>query len=373
MTKKSSASYTDTKPHYNVLNGLRGIAAIMVLWYHVFEAFATSALDQVINHGYLAVDFFFVLSGFVIGYAYDDRWQSMGIGNFLKRRLIRLQPMVVLGALIGAGMFYLQDYSLWKVSEVTIWMLFGAMLLNILLIPATPTTEIRGLGEMYPLNGPTWSLLFEYLGNILYAIFIRRLPTKALAILVILLGGGLAYFALLGEGYLGVGWTMNSENMIGGSLRFLFSFSAGLLLSRVFVPIKIKWAFWIGALLIILLTAMPRIGSEERFWLNGIYDLTCVLVLFSLIVYLGASERALDSATSRVCSFLGDISYPLYMVHYPFIYLYYAWVKNNELTFADSLPWALTLVFGCIILAYLSLKLYDESLRKYLSRRFLKK
>lgn len=247
MTKKSSASYTDTKPHYNVLNGLRGIAAIMVLWYHVFEAFATSALDQVINHGYLAVDFFFVLSGFVIGYAYDDRWQSMGIGNFLKRRLIRLQPMVVLGALIGAGMFYLQDYSLWKVSEVTVWMLFGAMLLNMLLIPATPTTEIRGLREMYPLNGPTWSLLFEYLGNILYAIFIRRLPTKILAILVILLGGGLAYFALSGEGYLGVGWTMNSENMIGGSLRFLFSFSAGLLLSRVFVPIKIKGAFWIGA------------------------------------------------------------------------------------------------------------------------------
>lgn len=118
---------------------------------------------------------------------------------------------------------------------------------------------------------------------------------------------------------------------------------------------------------------MPRIGGEERLWLNGIYDLTCVLVLFPLIVYIGASERALDTTTSRVCSFLGDISYPLYMVHYPFIYLYYAWVKNNELTFADSLSEALTLVFGCIILAYLSLKLYDEPLRKYLSRRFLKK
>ena len=75
--------------------------------------------------------------------------------------------------------------------------------------------------------------------------------------------------------------------------------------------------------------------------------------------------------TARLCKFLGDISYPLYMVHYPFIYLYYAWVKNEGLTFAQSLPGAAALVAGSVLLAYLCLKLYDEPVRRLLTRRFL--
>ena len=76
MEKISSAAFTDTKPHYDLLDGLRGVAALIVIWYHVFEgfAFASAGNIETLNHGYLAVDFFFILSGFVIGYAYDDRW-----------------------------------------------------------------------------------------------------------------------------------------------------------------------------------------------------------------------------------------------------------------------------------------------------------
>ena len=101
------------KPHYPVLDGLRGVAAVMVVAFHLCEAHATSRFDQTINHGYLAVDFFFLLSGFVIGYAYDDRWAKMRIGNFFKRRLVRLQPMVVMGMIIGAICFYWQDSVVW--------------------------------------------------------------------------------------------------------------------------------------------------------------------------------------------------------------------------------------------------------------------
>ena len=136
----------NTKPHYEILDGLRGVAAIMVVCFHIFEAYATSHLDQNINHGYLAVDFFFILSGFVIGYAYDDRWKTMKIKDFIKRRVIRLQPMVVMGAIIGAIMFYFQGCPVWDVSKVTILALFIATFINALLIPATPGTEIRGLG-----------------------------------------------------------------------------------------------------------------------------------------------------------------------------------------------------------------------------------
>src|SRR5271155_2236103 len=95
-----------TKPHYLILDGLRGVASIMVVAFHIFEAHSTSHLDQIINHGYLAVDFFFLLSGFVIGYAYDDRWGKMGVRGFFARRLIRLHPMVIMGSIIGAIAFY---------------------------------------------------------------------------------------------------------------------------------------------------------------------------------------------------------------------------------------------------------------------------
>ena len=338
MSKISSAAFADTKPHYDILDGLRGVAAIMVVWFHLFEAYATSHLDQRINHGYLAVDFFFILSGFVIGYAYDDRWKKkMSVKDFLKRRLIRLHPMVVMGAVIGAVMFYFQGCSVWDVSAVSLSMLLTATLLNALLIPATPGSEIRGLGEMYPLNGPSWSLFFEYLGDIC------------------------------------VGFAMDGDNMLGGSLRLLFAFSAGLLLSRVFKPVRIRGAFWICALAIVTLLSVPRIGGSEHLWMNGLYDTLCAVVLFPLLVCLGASGKTTDRVTTRVCKFLGDISYPLYMVHYPFIYLYYAWVKNENLTFTESLPGALALVAGSVILAYLCLKLYDEPVRRFLTDRFLRR
>ena len=87
---------------------------------------------------------------------------------------------------------------------------------------------------------------------------------------------------------------------------------------------------------------------------------------------LGLPARRTDKYTARICNFLGDISYPLYMVHYPFIYLYYAWVKNEELTFWESFPGALGVVVGSIVLAYVCLRWYDIPVRKYLIGRFLK-
>lgn len=372
-TQPSLAAFTDTKPHYNILDGLRGVAAITVVWFHIFEAYATSHLDQRINHGYLAVDFFFILSGFVIGYAYDDRWGKMKVKDFLKRRLIRLHPMVVMGAVIGAIMFYTQGCSVWDVSKVTLLALFIGTFLNALLLPATPGIEVRGIGEMYPLNGPSWSLFFEYIGNILYALFIHKFPTKVLALLVSAAGCGLAAFAIFGPyGDICAGFTLTGTEFTAGFLRVLFSFSAGLLLYRIFKPANIKGAFWICSLSIVVLLSVPRIGGADHLWLNGLYDTVCAVVFFPILVYLGASGKTTDKYTTRLCKFLGDISYPLYMVHYPFIYLYYAWVKNENLTFRESFPGALALVIGSIILAYLCLKLYDIPVRKYLSNRFLK-
>ncbi len=378
MSEISSAAFADSKPHYRILDGLRGVAALMVIWYHLFEAFATSPYDQQFNHGYLAVDFFFILSGFVIGYAYDDRWGKMTGKDFFLRRLIRLQPMVIMGAVLGAITFLIAGREMWDGTTVPLSMVMLALLLHLFLIPALPGAgaEVRGNGEMFPLNGPAWSLFFEYIGNILYALFLRRLSTRALKGLVALAAVALATFAIgnfSGFGHLGVGWTLADNNLTGGFLRLLFAFSAGLLISRIFRPVRVRGAFWISSLAIVVLLSMPYIGNGEAPWMNGLYDALCTIVLFPLLVWLGASGLTTDKTTTRVCRFFGDISYPLYMVHYPFMYLFYAWVWKNELTFTQVWPVALALLFGNILLAWLVLKLYDEPLRKYLSKRFYTK
>ena len=101
--------YLASKPRYEILDGLRGVAALIIVAFHLFEVYSDGHPEnQILNHGYLAVDFFFVLSGFVIGYAYDDRWDRMSTWNFIKRRLVRLHPMVIFGCLLGAATFFLQ-------------------------------------------------------------------------------------------------------------------------------------------------------------------------------------------------------------------------------------------------------------------------
>lgn len=374
----ASAAFADTKPHYKILNGLRGVAALMVIWYHVFEAFATSPFDQKFNHGYLAVDFFFILSGFVIGYAYDDRWGKMKPKDFFKRRLIRLHPMIIMGTVLGVITYLIQGGEKWDGAQVSLSMIMFAMLMHLFLIPALPGSdaEVRGNGEMYPLNGPAWSLFFEYIGNILYALFLRKLSNKALLIFVVLSAAGLAAFAVFnfsGYGHLGVGWSLADNNLAGGMLRVLFSFSAGFLMSRLFKPVYIKGAFWICSVAIIVLLSMPYIGNSDAMWMNGIYDAVCTIILFPILVYLGASEKTTGKITTRFCKFLGDISYPLYIVHYPFMYLFYSWVWKEGYSFSQTWHVALALFFGNILLAWLSLKWYDEPVRKYLTKRFLLK
>ena len=377
MEKASSATFADSKPHYELLDGLRGVAALVVMWYHVFEGFATSPIDQGFNHGYLAVDFFFILSGFVIGYAYDDRWQrSLTTKEFFKRRLIRLHPMVIMGVVLGAITYFVQGSERWDGTHVATSVVMLAMLLNLFLIPAVPGTavDVRGNNEMYPLNGPNWSLFFEYIGNILYALFIRKLSTRWLAVLVALAGIGLASYATgngSGYGHLGVGWSLSGTNFPGGMLRLLFAFSAGLLMSRVFKPVHIRGAFWLCSLGVIVLLCMPHVGGADRLWLNGLYDSVCVILIFPLLVWLGASGKATDNGTSRICKFCGDISYPVYVVHYPFMYLFYAWLWGGEekIPFSQAWPAALLVFFGSIALTYLILKVYDEPVRRWLARR----
>ncbi len=378
-------TYLSSKPHYEILDGLRGVAAILVVLYHIFEGFSFAELTnnagdgiiRTLNHGHIAVDFFFILSGFVISYAYDDRWGKMSTWQFFKRRLIRLHPMLIMGAIIGVITFAISGFAKWDGSTTPISWAMTAMLLTMLMIPAVPgvSYEVRGNGEMFPLNGPGWSLFFEYVGNIVYALFIRRLSTKVLAILTIVLGCLHSWFFIgnvSGYDMVGVGWTIDEVNFWGGLIRMLFPLTMGMLIARTFKPRKVKGTFAICSVVLILLFALPYIPSTATISTNSLYEVVCIALIFPFIVWLGACGN-FGAKSEKIGKLLGDISYPLYIVHYPIMYLFYAWlIENKHYTLQSCWPVALLVVASSIALALLCLKLYDEPVRKWLSKRLLK-
>lgn len=384
---QASTQFADTKPHYELLDGLRGVAAILVLIYHIFEGFAFaestngegSGLITTLNHGHIAVDFFFILSGFVISYAYDDRWGKMSLGGFFKRRLIRLHPMLIMGAVVGMISFLLTGCQQWSGEVTPISWVMIALLLTIFMVPALPGLpyEVRGNGEMFPLNGPMWSLFFEYIGNILYALVIRRLSTKLLAVLTAILGVLHAWIFvgdLSGYDSVGIGWTIDTINFWGGLVRMLFPFTMGMLLARTFKPREVKGAFWICSAMLIAVFAVPYIAKSGAISLNSLYEVVCITVIFPFIVWLGACGKGGDNYTGRINNFLGELSYPLYIVHYPIMYIFYKWlIENRCYTLGDTLGVSALVVLSSVALAYACLKLYDEPVRRWLARKYIQK
>lgn len=370
----TSPSYLQSKNHYLILDGLRGVAAVMVVIFHTFEAYAGgNRFRQVLNHGYLAVDFFFLLSGFVVAYAYDDRWRRMSQWDFYKRRLIRLQPMVIMGNVIGAALFYFQSCPMFSLVSVTpVWKMLLVMLVGFTMLPLLPSMDIRGWQEMHPLDGPAWSLFFEYIANILYALGIRKLSNRLLGLLVFLSACLLVHYAVLGpRGDVIGGWSIDGTQLHIGFARMLYPFFAGMLLMRIGRRIRVKGAFALCSLLIIASLSVPRFGGHQHLWMNGLYESFCIVVLFPLIVAMGAGDSVTGTVSTRLCKVFGEISYPLYITHYPLIYVYTAWVTRDKVPGSTGAVAGVLLLVTAILIAYACLKLYDEPLRRWLSQRFL--
>lgn len=388
------ASTFVTKPRYEILDGLRGVAALIVVGFHMMETYrGPDYASQIINHGYLAVDFFFVLSGFVTGYAYDDRWGRMSTWEFFKRRLTRLHPMVVFSVLIGAAFYFFQGYYSKAALENTGWILFFACILtDLLMIPTGRGIDIRGWGEITSFNGPSWSLMFEYWGNVLYAFLFRRLPTVGLAAVCVVS----AFFTMdvaLGWDVFGLfhkqqfnltgGWILNGQHMYTGFVRLIYPYVCGLLIARLLSgritpdnisgsPIRIKNSFFWCSLAIVVILCMPCIGGKVGV-ADGLYQCLAVWFLFPLIVLAGAGGNMTKEWTAKLCRFLGDISYPLYIVHYPVAMMQFRWIRN----YPDAPMWMHIGVFISvyvisIALAYGALKTFDEPVRAWLKKHWLK-
>ena len=290
------------------------------------------------------------------------------------RRLIRLHPMVIMGTIIGAICFYFGASEMFPlIKSVPVWKMLLVMLVGFTLIPLLPSMDIRGWQEMHPLDGPAWSLLFEYIANLLYALVVRKFSKKLLALLVFVAAGTLIHFAVTcPQGNLAGGWSVDGPQLRIGFTRLIYPFFAGLLLFRMGKLIRVEHAFWLCSLLIALILFMPRIGGTHHAWMNGLYESLSIILLFPLIVSLGAGGTLKGKYSTKICGFLGQISYPIYLTHYPLIYIYTGWVSVHKgVGFGKAFPYALATFVAAVVIAYASLKLYDEPVRRWLQGRWL--
>lgn len=378
--------YLESKSRYEILDGLRGVAALVVVFYHLMECYSVEITGKFFSHGYLVVDFFFALSGFVIGYAYDDRWNRMSLKDFFKRRVARLHPMVIFGVLVGVCFFYYTGGTelFNKVDGADWWMVLVQALLLMLMIPLPTSMDIRGWGELTSINGPIWTLMFEYVANLFYALVLRHLPKLALGVLVALsavltadLTLRLNIFGLLVSEWNSYsvigGFVFDAEHVYIGYVRLLYPFLMGLLLCRLGWKIRVSGGFWVTSLIILMILGVPTLGDGNKM-IDGVYQLFCILLIFPLILAIGAGSSVRGKKSMGICKFLGDLSYPLYITHYPLIYMHTSWAQRYpDASLGTHIMVGVTTLLIALFIAWASFKLYDEPVRNWLKEHWLKK
>ncbi|WP_158799389.1 acyltransferase [Pedobacter sp. L105] len=353
-TNKTTATILPPKQHFEILDGLRGIAALTVVTFHFMEWAYGDDGRNFIGHGFLAVDFFFCLSGFVIGYAYDNRMAKMGTFQFFIARIIRLQPLVIAGSVLGLLAFLFDPFGghpeLYSTGKIIL-----TFFCSILLIPL-PAMEDRGF-NLFSFNAPAWSLFWEYIANIVYGFVLYRVNRVFLLLLTIIAAVAISFVAYRAGNLLG-GWS--GPTFWEGCARISYSFLAGLLIYRYNWIIKNKLGFFSLAVLLFLTFIMP---FPKWSWFS---ELLVVLFYFPLLVALGAGAT-LTPALKKLCVFSGNISYPLYMTHYAVLWMFGNYYTSHK---PGAMQLALIIIPSLILLvgfAYLVMVIYDIPVRKYLS------
>jgi len=356
-TNKDSTTLLQTKQHFEILDGLRGVAALAVVLFHFMEWVFPDPGKNFIGHGFLAVDFFFCLSGFVIGYAYDNRIARMGLRKFFRLRLIRLHPLVVVGSVLGLLAFLFDPFGghpeLYSAGKIALTFIF-----SILLIPL-PVISDRAF-NLFSFNAPAWSLFWEYVANVVYAFVLCRVQRSYLVLLTIVSGVAICFVAYRSGNLLG-GWS--GPTFWDGCARVSYSFLAGLLIYRSNWIIKNGLGFTGLTILLLLAFVMP---FSKCNWLS---EPLVVLFYFPFLIALGAGAT-LSSGLKKLCIFSGKISYPLYMTHYAVLWMfgnYYTSHKPGTMQLALIVFAAMILLVGA---AYVVMMVFDIPVRKYLREKY---
>jgi len=341
--------------HFAALDGLRGIAALFVLIGHLELPFLHP------QHFELAVDFFFLLSGFVIAHAYEQKLQNgMSFWEFARIRLLRLYPLILLGVSIGAAILFMRAYAthddrFFAPGLIT----FG---LAAVVLPSPLLQYTVGDGA-FPLNVPAWSLLVELAINAAYAMTARRITDRVLALIIVV-----GAFLIL---TVGVNGGSTWQTLWIGGVRVLFSFPAGIALYRLYrngrLP-KIALPFPAVAALLILAFCIPRGWGVWSY----VGESFAVLLLFPTLVAAGVRVE-LGASANKAALFIGKLSYPLYVIHHPLLKPFANIIRTHELTGWIFVLWTILEISTIIVVAYLAMRFFDEPVRRRLASLVLKR
>jgi peptidoglycan/LPS O-acetylase OafA/YrhL len=279
-----------------LLDGLRGLAAIGVVLFHADLVRLTAAFSR----GYIFVDLFFLLSGFVLTLAFEGRFgRDLPVAVFVRRRMVRFVPMLAAGGLIG--LFAIVQKGQPVLASTS------AFALSLVMLPLPMLTS------PFPLNPPQWSLLLELVGNAAHARWLYRMSERALLLLAaacaIGMGVAMAHF---GHGDLGA----KLDEIPAGLLRLGWSYTLGIVLARRWQTGSTgRTANWRLALLAPVAVVLAVSFVPLPRWICDLAIVTCLFPpLFWIATTAVPSKRAERSLTA-----LGAISFPLYAVHYPIL------------------------------------------------------
>lgn len=345
------------KAKFLTLDGLRGVAAMAVVFVHS-NPLSLPALAS----GALAVDLFFVMSGFVIGHAYEGRMRSgLGVAEFMRLRWVRLYPLYLLGTALFAAFLIWSSATGAPTAPTPAWV-FKAALFAIFMAPV-PAGLAGGL--LYPLYTPAWTLLLELLANLGHAVIGRRLSTPLLAAVVGVAGAFLATCLIHWQPFRQEGIGAHWHTALGGFARVTFGYGSGLLIFRLWragrLP-KISAAPWALLAIAVLLMAAPANG------LVGLAsELLVVLVGFPVLVAVAVHNEPSGYA-ARLFAWAGGLSYPLYALHRSSPY----WVGGLATALHLTGQWRPFLGWVSVALslaaAVLALRFFDGQSRTLLGR-----
>ncbi len=345
--------------YLTALDGMRGVAAYIVLCYHVVIFFTLSwgplAQTWFAPHAYLAVDCFFVMSGFVMAHAFDDKLKSgMTRGDFALHRFLRLYPLVLAGVVVGA--VSLITYAI-MTPGVPPLAVAQAIVTGALLLP----TEALARFKVYdfPVNIVFWSLSYEVVLCLGYAVVARYL-TGWRMITALIVAAGFVIFLASGKAGLDIGFQVGQYGPAFG--RVIFPFLMGIYLRRLpaFVPGKLRIGYLSIPLLVVLLV--------NPFPTSGIYDAVSVLIIIPLLVWMAASARGI-ATLDRFATTSGALSYPIYALHFPIVVMASNLSKKLHLSAELNITLAVVCIVTALAAAAAAYVGYDKPVRRWLRKR----
>ncbi|WFP74380.1 acyltransferase [Mesorhizobium sp. WSM4906] len=320
------------------LDLLRGIAATGVMLFH-------NCVD-VVQSGYLAVDLFFVLSGFVIALSYEDKLRDgLAQSSFFLARFIRLWPMIVVGSVLGL----LAGLAHYVAHPGDLWTLGAQFSASLILLPKLAIAEGD---ELFPLNTVFWSLFFEIVVNVIYAAWLYSRRAQGLLIAVVIVS---AICILL----------QPEVRMLMLFARALLGFFLGVLMYRMsnklqLTAVRFGWLFCTAAVVLILV--MPTSIRPP-----GILFLLIDAVFCAIILVAAASDETMPAMSVGWSQWLGDISYPLYAIHRPLFYFCSLLIVRITHDLAAYNFAAFVASIAIVAASGVVLRSFDQPVRRYLT------